>query len=288
LGSFLIPPPGSYATVSAAGANDATEIGSFPVYSQMSATRVVERGGELVYAEEIPITGGWMARPIGRHVLARFEIKSPARADSPIKNGHHAVLALYPYSLRWCQSAPFKPPRNESRAVLSGDPSALELASAALEYVSGLSCDFWETRRYRTAGFFGGPAPHSWSGQNETHSAARHVLGVCEDADEARRQLFADPRTQKLLEDTRKGRLRIGVPGAGIVPYDEVADEAPELLILAIVQALAGPHSESKPSVAGSRSVFRKVDRIYRDLLNARNRSVGGRRRREAPPREDT
>lgn len=185
------------------------------------------------------------------------------------------------YSLGWCHFERFKPARAESRTnfdITQAEGGGLD---RALAYVAHLECDYWETGHFRTAGFTGIDARLAWYGQQENRQDILHVLGICANAKECQQRLMEHPKIQQLLEATRNKTIRIGLPGELIVVNDEVVEQMWELMNLAIRQALAGPHKDSERWIEEQWPVSEKVDRIYRDLLNARNRVIAGRRKRE-------
>ncbi len=258
---------------------DEEAISAFPAGLPTTAMRVIERGGDFFYGGEVEVFVWNLPRAIGKHSFVRLEVKCEARASSPIKNGHHAVLSTHPYSLGWCHVEPFKPSRFEGRYNFDTTRAEESDLAGALAYLAQLECDFWETGHFRTAGFSSIGQRQSWSGQRDNRIDLLHVLGVCEDANAYQRQLMEHPRVQKLLAETEKKTIRIGRPGVHIA--DEVVEERFVLMTLAVRQALAGPHKDGVRWVTDGRPVHDKVDRIYRDLLNARNRSVVKRLQRE-------
>jgi hypothetical protein len=256
---------------------DAEEIAGFAAVQPVTAMQVVERGGELFYGGEVNVFVAAVPRALGKCSFVRLEVKCRKGKDSPIKNGHHAVLSEHPYSLGWCHFEPFKPPRLETRSNLPElkEEDSLEDALACL---AGLDCDYWETSDFRTAGFFNISKRKADERQRENNKHRLHVLGVCEDARAYHQQLMVHPRIEKLLTDTRKRTIRIAkFPEDERRPEDkrvneEVAGGAYELMVLAVWQALAGPHKNGDRWVSENLPVHVKVDHIYRDLLNARNR----------------
>lgn len=263
------------------------EISAFAAARPVTAMRVIERDGELFYGGEVEVFVAVLPRAFARHTFVRFEVKCRKGKDSPIKNGHHAVLAAHPYSLGWCHFEPFKPPRLESRDNLGGELAHKSDLPGALAFLASLKCDYWETSHFRTAGFTNVGQRQPWDGQRDNHAGLLHVLGVCEDASAYQQRLMEHPRVQKLLEATRKRTIRIGLVGKGIRVNEKVAEEAWELMRLATSQALAGPHEKGEQWVEGNLPVHDKVDRIYRDLLNARNRSVVKELQRLEGPQDD-
>ncbi|KFA90565.1 hypothetical protein [Archangium violaceum] len=271
---------------------EAGEIAAFAAERPVTAMRVIERGGELFYGGEVEVFVAALPRSLGKHTFLRFEVKCRKREDSPIKNGHHAVLSAHPYSLGWCHFEPFKPPRLESRSNLNMSHAEESELAGALAYLARLDCDYWETSHFRTAGFTDVGQRQSWDGQRDNRRGLLHLLGVCEDANAYKDLLMRHPSVQKLLTETEKRIIRIGsadcsAHGKRVTVHEQVVGEAWELMTLAVRQALAGPHKDGERWVEGKLPVHSKVDRIYRDLLNARNRSVVKQRQREDGPRED-
>lgn len=287
MGSFDIqrwrlPPTGTEAEAFEAG-----EISAFAAERPVTAMRVIERGGEFFYGGEVEVFAATLPRALGKHTLLRFEIKSRKSEDSPIKNGHHAVLSAHPYSLGWCHIEPFKPPRFESRSNLDTTRAEEGDLAEALAYLARLDCDYWETSHFRTAGFTNVGQRQSWEGQRDNKRGLLHVLGVCEDANAYQARLMEHPRVLQLLSETEKRTIRIGRPGERVRVHEQVAEEAWELMTLAVWQTLAGPHKDGERWVNEGLPIHKKVDRIYRDLLNARNRSVVKKRQREEVSREN-
>jgi len=269
--------------------DDAEEIGSFASAQSVTGMRVVERRGELCYGGEEPVRVATGMRDLGeKHRFIRLEVSSEASRSSKIKNGHHAVLAEHPYSLGWSHFAKFKPARVQGNASFDSSAAEAGTLADALAWIDRLECDFWETGHFRTAGFSQLDGRITWNGQRGKHGASQHVLGLCEDADAFHARLMAHPEIAALLDATRRKTIRIGLPGKLVKVSDEVIEESAALMNLAARQALAGPHKDGAKWVENALPVHQKVDHIYRALLNARNRSVFGRRKREAPLTENS
>lgn len=267
---------------------DAGEISAFPAVKPVTAMQVIERDGEFFYGGEIDVFVGNVLRALGGHRFVRFEVKSAAKETSPIKNGSHVVLSEHPYSLGWCHFEPFRAARFEAKSNF--DTAQLETGGLedALAYLARLDCDYWETGRFRTAGFTGIDNRLTWHGQQENRKNLLHVLGVCADAHRFHQQLMAHPKILKLLDETKQRTIHFGWPtGERIVVNPEVAEQGWELMNLAVRQALAGPHDDGEWWLKEQKPVCDKVAYIYRDLLNARNRAVVARLQREVRPPEE-
>jgi hypothetical protein len=80
---------------------------------------------------------------------------------------------------------------------------------------------------------------------------------------------------ERLLEKTQKGTIAFwkrGAPEQRPRLYDETKEAAPELLMLSVHQALAGPREFS--GEWQGQPVWKLVDRLYCNHLNNRNRRI--------------
>jgi hypothetical protein len=110
---------------------------------------------------------------------------------------------------------------------------------------------------------------------NPRNTEIDYVIGVCPNFKAIRDELRMSSEVERLLEMTRKGTIAFwkrGAPEQRPHLYDETKDAAPELMMLAVHQALAGPREFSKEWQG--QLVWKLVEYLYCDHLNNRNRKI--------------
>ena len=263
----------------------------------MCSARRVEYGpsGEVVFAEEEPIFVTVNLRVLesstGRPLhYWRVEAKTENRQHGACP-GETLVVTEAPYGNGWFATAAFKRGRKRHRSERTR-VAAVTLEEAQQEIEAGAS-DPWETGNYLTAGI---AVPETLNKTLRSYGgSAKWVFGICNDAAKLRDEIAGSERARHLLSETLAHRLRIvrpspsGVPVA--VPLNKcVAEEAGEILLLSISQALAGP-ADVYPTLVSARRlasdawvgrpVMDLVDRIYRDHLHNLARTYERRQRQE-------
>ena len=271
--------------------DDATPVGSLPRGSASSARRVrLSPEGEVLFGAEEPIYVAVQLRTIelrtGRTVgTFRLEAKAHEKADGP-RAGDRLIVSEAPYGNGWTTTARFRRGLRRAR-VDRARVQALTLEEAQRE-LAAQPHDPWETGAYVTAGIEP-PGEAQLGGPLRSYGrAACWVFGVCEDVDAHAAALIASFRAQRLLDDTMRGRLRIVRPSASRAPvvvpvHASVRDDAHELLLLSIRQALAGPAYDdaTEQDAWTGRPVLDLVERLYRDHLHNRTRTWERRERRK-------
>lgn len=283
-----------------AASDDATPIGSLPRGHVCSARRVrLDDTGEVVFGSEEPLFVAVQLRSIellgGRTVSHfRLEAKASGKPGGPLA-GEQLAITEAPYGNGWSTTARFRRGLKRGRGERArSDAPDLESALRALEEAA---TDPWETGNYVTAGI----APPALRAPLRSYGrAAQWVFGVCEDAEAWIAVLATCERAKRLLDDTVHQRLRIVRPSTSGAPvavrvHPRASEEAAELLMTSIRQALAGPvddgsgravplHAARAPAPRDpwlDRPVMDLVDRIYRDHLHNRTRTSERRERRE-------
>jgi len=273
--------------------DEATEIGSMPQTQVPTAMRVgtAEAGGdELVYLgeTELWVTPTWKIEQLNTgktHQWWRLEAKVPGK-NSPITKTYDLVVAEAPYHNGWVHHAPFKPgskksdaerPRPQDQPDIHSGDDLLKWLEQDLRY------DYWEKGNYLTAGISAPqPAFAETGDRRQIKTGGLYVFGACENYNEAEAKLFQSEAVQTLLRRTEANTIQFAPKGVGagnIRLYPEVIDDAISLLYLSIRQALAGPDDDGEDWL--DRPVTDRIDQLYRNHLNNRNRVVAERRKKE-------
>ena len=206
----------------------------------------------------------------------RLEILVDARNAYPIQPLHQVVVAQIPYANGWVQATAlkkytkknFEKEEIESRLPELDDEDDFESKLEAAQVY-----DPWEKGQYYVAGisYPRGYLQLLWS--NPRNAEVDYVIGVCPDFKATRDELRMSPEIERLLEMTRKGTIAFwkrGAPEQRPHLHDETKEAAPELMLLSIHQALAGPREFSKDWQG--QPVWKLVERLYCNHLNNRNR----------------
>ena len=256
-----------------------------------SAREIVRSSkGELCFGRERPILLGPTWRMLlvrGRErQIWRFEVKSDPRVPGAPGIGDTLVVTEHPYGNGWVEATRFKP--GLRRAADERQPPSKDSLEEAIASLQALPHDPWESGRMLTAA----PGVPEVVLQGETLRAygrgARWVFGVCGPVESIVDELVGSARAAELVRSTERGRLVICWPSgrAGHPPLSsrlvpELGEEASEIMLLAVRQALAGP-TDPDPEAWRGKPVLDLVEFIFRDHLSNRNRI---RRRASSPQR---
>ena len=135
--------------------------------------------------------------------------------------------------------------------------------------------DPWESNARYVGGF---SHPKGFHSDRPRNVSGDFVVGACPDFDDLTARLLKMRECKRLIDDTRNHRIvywnrrKVKTPPR-LQP--EVIEECDDLLMTSVQQALAGPRRSSEAWV--DQPVWKLVGLIYRDHLNARNRSVATR-----------
>jgi hypothetical protein len=206
----------------------------------------------------------------------RLEILVDARNSDSIQPSHQVVVAQIPYANGWVQATALKKYTKKTLEKEEIESKLLELddlddVESKLE--AAQVYDPWEKGQYYVAGisYPRGYLKLLWS--NPRNAEIDYVIGVCPDFKATRDELRMSLEVERLLEMTRKGTIAFWKRGALEQRphlYDETREAAPELMLLSIHQALAGPREFSKDWQG--QPVWKLVERLYCNHLNNRNR----------------
>jgi hypothetical protein len=205
----------------------------------------------------------------------RLEILVDAKNSDPIGPSHQVVVAQIPYGNEWVQAAVLKKYTKktlEKEEIDAKLPEFDDLDDLESRLEAAQIYDPWEKGQYYVAGI---SYPR---GRLELLGSPRntdidYVLGVCPDFKAARDEMMASAEVDSLLKMTRKGTIafwKYGAPNQRPHLHEETKEAAPELLIAAVNQALAGPRDYSKKWQ--KKPVWKLVDYLYCSHLNNRNR----------------
>jgi len=272
--------------------------GSFDTDHEVALMRIDKRDGIWVYAEEVTTILRMEARALSwidaddKERTARWwqiALRTLSRGRK-IVAGHHAVIALFPYSLANVVTPRFK--RGSKKGP--GDPRRADAGRRRFSdegqlyaWIESLPNDYWETGNHLVAA---APRPRLFDAAVRKPPAPRSsdrprlVFGlVPDDLDGTVQELFNDARTQRLLALARSNRLRFAYSRARVfLPSrltESVKDAAELTMLVAILQALAGPSDNSL--VWFGRPVLDQVDHRLTDHLNNANRRETPKVRRE-------
>ncbi len=206
----------------------------------------------------------------------RLEILVDARNSDSIQPPHQVVVAQIPYGNGWVQATALKKYTKktlEKEEIEFKLPEIDNLDDVESKLEAAQIYDPWEKGQYYVAGisYPRGYLQLLWS--NPRNAEIDYVIGVCPDFKTARDELRMSPEVERLLEMTRKGTIAFwkrGAPEQRPRLYDETKEAAPELMLLSIHQALAGPREFSKDWQG--QPVWKLIERLYCSHLNNRNR----------------
>ena len=282
----------------AGGSSGEAVFGSFDTDHEVALMRVSKRDGTWIYADEVTAILRMEARALSwvgaddKERTARWwqiALRTPSRGRK-ILAGHHAVIALFPYSLanvvaprfkRGSKKGPADPRRADVGRQRFSDEGQLHA------WIEALPNDYWETGNHLVAA---APRPRPIdAGTRRTRTARgrdrpRLVFGLApEHLDGTVQELLNDARTQRWLALARDNRLRFAYSKAPVFLSsrltENVKDAAELTILVAIHQALAGP-SDDSPAWFG-RPVLDQVEHRLTEHLNNHNRREAPRSRRE-------
>lgn len=275
--------------------NEAREIGALPQRRPATACLIENQLENMpVFRREVPMRVGWVPKEerLQGSVRARWwrlEGKidcGPADCAEICERDHFLVVAEHPYHstqrVHWAKFKRGLHKGREERPDLAGKPSLPEL----LQAIENLEVDYWETGSRMTAGW-SEPEQTLRDDKGRNWRDALYVFGICDLGkskcfDDLVTTLF-DSETGKTLRQQTEDRTIQFTPkwAPPVRLYDEVAKNGPGLLLLAIRQALAGPHKDSETFFG--RPVMNLAARIYRELLNNANRRMARLVKKERP-----
>lgn len=261
-------------------ADEAHVVGALPVRTHVPAMLVARQDGQPHYLGEVPLAVSLVWRIIEdacgrRHRWWRLEAKLDSH-DSRVRPGFDLVVAEHPYGSGWVHRTSFRPGSkkgsDERPHLLKADYASL---ADVVRDVDQLKYDYWEKGSFLTAGISQPDLPLTDDHRiRNTQERALLVFGVCGGMADLEQALWQTRAVGNLLRATESGRLRFWSPKARFrLPprlLEDVKAEAPSLMLLAIRQALAGPHRDDEQWIG--RPVTAKIDEIYRGHLNRRNR----------------
>jgi hypothetical protein len=208
----------------------------------------------------------------------RLEILVDARNSDPIQPTHEVVVAQTPYGNGWVQSTTLKKYSKktlEKEEIESKLPELDDQDDVESELEAAPVYDPWEKGQYYVAGI---SYPRGYLRlllSNPRNAEIDYVIGVCPDFKATRDELRMSAKIEDLLEKTRKGTIAFWKPGAPDQRphlYEETKEAAPELMMLSVHQALAGPREFSKEWQG--RPVWQLVEHLYCSHLNNHNRKI--------------
>lgn len=206
----------------------------------------------------------------------RWRLEFGVKIDDagPLLPGHVAVVAQEPYGNTWLQRAFFKKysKKSEEERPLPEVPRLEEDRDPVEWLEQNADYDPWEKNARLVAGI---SQPHGFLSDNPRNSAGDLILGACPDFDGLVGELWTSGETQRLLDETKEGRIvfwnRAKVQNPPRL-YPEVIEDCEALMGISIQQALAGPRRSPEKWIG--QPVWRLLGLIYRDHLNERNRVV--------------
>jgi hypothetical protein len=206
----------------------------------------------------------------------RLEILVDARNADPIQPSHQVVVAQTPYGNGWVQSTALKKYTKkalEKEEIESKLPELDDLDEVESKLEAAQVYDPWEKGQYYVAGISYPRGYLQLLLSNPRNAETDYVIGVCPDFKATRDELRMSAEVEDLLEKTRKGTIAFwkrGAPDQRPHLYEETKEAAPELMMLSVHQALAGPREFSEEWQG--RPVWKLVEHLYCSHLNNRNR----------------
>jgi hypothetical protein len=186
------------------------------------------------------------------------------------------VVAQTPYGNGWVQSTALKKYTKKSfekEEIDSKVPEFDDLDDFESNLEAAQVYDPWEKGQYYVAGISYPRGYLQLLTGNPRNAEIDYVLGVCPDFKATRDELTMSAEVEHLLELTRKGTIAFwkhGAPEQKPHLYEETKEAAPELMMLSVHQALAGPRQFSKEWQG--QPVWKLVEHLYCSHLNNRNR----------------
>jgi hypothetical protein len=206
----------------------------------------------------------------------RLEILVDARNSDSIQPSHQIVVAQIPYGNGWVQATALKKYTKktlEKEEIESKLPELDDLDDVESKLEAAQVYDPWEKGQYYVAGISYPRGYLQLLLSNPRNAEIDYVIGVCPDFKATRDELRMSAEVEHLLDMTRKGTIAFWKRGALEQRphlYDETKEAAPELMMLSVHQALAGPREFSKEWQG--QPVWKLVERLYCNHLNNRNR----------------
>lgn len=208
----------------------------------------------------------------------RLEILVDAKDSQPIQPSHQVVVAQTPYGNGWVQSTALKKytkKAQEKEEIESRLPELDDLDDFELELEAAQVYDPWEKGQYYVAGISYPRGYLQLLLSNPRNTEIDYVIGVCPDFKATRDELRMSADVERLLEKTRNGTIAFwkhGAPNQKPPLYEETKEAAPQLMMLSVHQALAGPQEFSKEWQG--RPVWKLVEHLYCSHLNNHNRKI--------------
>lgn len=206
----------------------------------------------------------------------RLEILVDAKNSDPIQPPHQVVVAQTPYGNGWVQATALKKYTKkalEKEEIESKLPELEDLDDVESKFEAAQVYDPWEKGQYYVAGISYPRGYLQLLLSNPRNTEVDYVIGVCPDFKATRDELRMSSDVERLLEMTRNGTIAFwkrGAPEQRPHLYEETKDSAPELMMLAVHQALAGPREFSEKWQG--QPVWKLVEYLYCDHLNNCNR----------------
>jgi hypothetical protein len=208
----------------------------------------------------------------------RLEILVDARNSDPIQPAHQVVVAQIPYGNLWVQATPLKKytkKKLEREEIESKLPELDDLDDIESKLEAAQLYDPWEKGQNYVAGISYPRGHLQRLVSNPRNTEVDYVIGVCPDFKAIRDELSTSADVERLLEMTRRGTIAFwkhGAPKQRPHLYEEAKEAAPELMMLSVRQALAGPQVFSKKWQG--KPVWELVEHVYCNHLNNRNRKI--------------
>jgi hypothetical protein len=206
----------------------------------------------------------------------RLEILVDARNADSIQASHQVVVAQIPYGNGWVQATALKKYTKktlEKEEIESKLPELDELDDVESKLEATQLYDPWEKGQYYVAGISYPRGYLQLLLSNPRNVEIDYVLGVCPDFKTTRDELRMSVDVERLLEMTRKGTIAFwkrGSPEQRPRLFEDTKEAAPELMMLSVHQALAGPREFSEKWQG--QPVWKLVEHLYCNHLNNRNR----------------
>ena len=271
-----------------AGEGYGEPVGSAPRYLDTSACRILERDGAVVFGIEHAISISAEYRPLASaSPRGAWRLEAATRMGNGIEPGETLVVSEDPRSNGWLAVAPFKRGHKRARTLPEAPDTLFEgqvLSNAAEGRWGGV--DFWTTSPDRLiASPTTGPQVkellHPIPRSLHTTSCPHWVFGVCDDATRLRAKLMGSADSAALLSPDRTSVSSVwgrdGIRAKREI-HPQTMAEGPDLLSLAIGQALAGPSASDPPPSATNGwvnvPVMELARRIFDDHLCNRSRQL--------------
>lgn len=207
----------------------------------------------------------------------RLEILVDAKNSDSIGPSHQVVVAQIPYGNIWVQATPLKKytkKKLEKEEIEARLPELDDLDDLESRLEAAQIYDPWEKGQYYVAGI-SYPRGHLELLGDPRNTEIDYVLGVCPDFKAAHDELMMSEEVENLLKMTRKGTIafwKYAAPKQRPHLDEKAKEAAPELMIAAVDQALAGPRDLSNKWQ--QQPVSKLVEYVYCSHLNNLNRKI--------------